>query len=218
MPRADSPLTNYYSARAREYEQIYSKPERQADIERLHNLLPKQFAGRRVLEVACGTGYWTQLLIREANSIVAIDASPETLDIASEKDWPPGRVSFRTGDAYDLPHDLGAFDAAFAGFWWSHIPARDRGMFLSSLDQRLNVGATVVLLDNLFVEGNSTPIAHHDADGNTYQLRRLNDGSMHVVLKNFPAEHELRADVDAFGRNVQFTSLQYYWLLRYEKR
>ena len=91
-------------------------------------------------------------------------------------------------------------------------------MFLNSLDQRLNVGATVVLLDNLFVEGNSTPIAHHDADGNTYQLRRLNDGSIHVVLKNFPAEHELRADVDAFGRNVQFTSLQYYWLLRYEKR
>ena len=218
MPRADSPLTNYYSARAREYEQIYSKPERQADIEHLQKLLPRHFAGRRVLEVACGTGYWTQFLIREAKSIVAVDASPETLEIAAEKVWPPGRVSFRAADAYDLPQDLGTFDAAFAGFWWSHIPVRDRRTFLRSLDQRLNVGATVVLLDNLFVERNSTPIAHRDADGNTYQRRRLNDGSEHVVLKNFSAEDELCADVSAFGRNVQFTSLQYYWKLRYQKR
>lgn len=218
MQRVDASLANYYSARAREYEQIYSKPERQPDIEQLQNLLPRHFAGRRVLEVACGTGYWTQFLIREANSIVGVDASDETLDIASEKAWPPGRVTFRTGDAYALPQDLGTFDAAFGGFWWSHIPARDRRTFLSSLDQRLNVGATVVLLDNLFVEGNSTPIAYRDADGNTYQRRRLNDGSKHIVLKNFPAEDELRKDVDAFGHNVQFTSLRYYWLLCYEKR
>ncbi|MGA7985341.1 MAG: class I SAM-dependent methyltransferase, partial [Burkholderiales bacterium] len=128
------------------------------------------------------------------------------------------RVTFRVGDAYDLPDDLGAFDAAFAGFWWSHVPVRDRKVFLISLDQRLLVGAKVVLLDNLFVEGNSTPIANDDADGNTYQRRRLNDGSEHIVLKNYPSEAELCADVASFGENVSFTALEYYWLLSYDKR
>lgn len=218
MRRIDAPLTDYYAARAREYEQIYSRPERQTDLGHLQHLLPALFPSRRVLEVACGTGYWTRFLIRKAASVVAVDASPETLRIAAEKDWPPGRVTFRVADAYELPEELGTFDAAFAGFWWSHIPVRDRRAFLSSLDQRLVAGAAVVLLDNLFVEGNSTPIAERDTDGNTYQRRRLNDGSEHVVLKNFPSEEELRADVAALGQKVQFTALQYYWLLSYEKR
>jgi hypothetical protein len=94
----------------------------------------------------------------------------------------------------------------------------ERRAFLSSLDRRLLAGARVVLLDNLYVEGSSTPIERRDAEGNTYQRRRLNDGSEHVVLKNFPAEAELRADVAAFGRNVAYTALRYYWLLSYEKR
>jgi SAM-dependent methyltransferase len=218
MGRADGPLTAYYAARAREYEQIYARPERQADLGRLQRLLPALFAGRSVLEIACGTGYWTHFLARDAKRVVALDASPETLQVAVAKDWPAGRVAFRVADAYDLPGDLGDFDAAFAGFWWSHVPVRDRGAFLAGLDRRLLAGARVVLLDNRFVEGSSTPVERRDGDGNTYQRRRLNDGSEHVVLKNFPAEAELRADVAAFGRNVRFTALRYYWLLSYEKR
>lgn len=218
MRHIDSALTDYYAARAGEYEQIYSRPERQADLERLQHLLPPLFAGRRVIEIACGTGYWTRFLVREATSIVAVDTSPETLGIAVEKDWPLGRVAFRVADAYELAEELGTFDAAFAGFWWSHVPIGDRRAFLRSLDQRLVAGAKVVLLDNLFVEGNSTPIAYRDADGNAYQRRRLNDGSEHVVRKNFPSETELRADVASFGQNVSFTALEYFWLLSYEKR
>ena len=41
--------------------------------------------------------------------------------------------------------------------------------------------------------------------------------SEHVVLKNFPSEAELCADIGVLGRNTQFTALQYYWLFSYEK-
>lgn len=218
MRHTDAPLRKYYAARAREYERIYSNPERRADIAQLQLLLAGFFAGSRVLEVACGTGYWTSFLMQEAKSVVAVDMSPETLEIAGEKDWPKERVTFRIADAYALPEDLGTFDAAFAGFWWSHIPLRDRAAFLGSLDRRLRAGSKVLFLYNLFVEGSSTPIAHRDVDGNTYQRRRLDDGSEHVVLKNFPSQAELRAAVAPFGQNVQFTAMQYYWLLRYETR
>jgi demethylmenaquinone methyltransferase/2-methoxy-6-polyprenyl-1,4-benzoquinol methylase len=218
MEHAAASLKAYYAARAREYERVYAKPERQADLRQLETLLPGLFAGRRVLEVACGTGYWTRFLVQGASAIVAVDATAETLEVAADRSWPPGRVSFRVADAYALPDELGAFDAAFAGFWWSHVPVRERARFLGTLDRRLTAGARVVLLDNLFVAGSSTPITSRDADGNTYQRRRLDDGSEHVVVKNFPSATDLRGDIEAFGRNMRFTALQYYWLFSYEKR
>lgn len=76
----------------------------------------------------------------------------------------------------------------------------------------------VAFLDNLYVEGNSTPIARRDADGNTWQNRRLEDGSEHLVLKNYPAEPELIARVDGFGANCRYVGLDYYWLFSFEIR
>jgi demethylmenaquinone methyltransferase/2-methoxy-6-polyprenyl-1,4-benzoquinol methylase len=210
-------LTRYYAQRAREYERIYDKPERQGDLEWLKNALPSMFAGRRVLEIACGTGYWTQYLVREARAMVGIDINDETLAIARSKGLPAERVVFRIADAYAPPEDLGEFDGAFAGFWWSHVPIRDRRRFFVALDKRLAPGARVALLDNLYVEGSSTPISRRDAEGNSYQARRLDDGSEHEVLKNFPSEAELVADVAGVAQNPRFTSLQYYWLFTYDK-
>ena len=213
----DAELRKYYAARAREYEKIYDKPERQADLRQLEVLLPDMLAGRRVLELACGTGYWTQFIFRKARTIVAVDASIETLDLAAAKQLPPERVEYRVADVYELPGELGDFDGAFAGFWWSHVPVREQARFLKSLDQRLRPGARVAFLDNLFVEGNSTPVSHRDEDGNTFQRRRLDDGSEHVVLKNFPTEQDLRGAVGALGRNMQFLRLEFYWVFVYEK-
>ena len=72
----------YYSARAPEYDRVYTKPERQSDLRAMQQWLPAQLSGRRILEVACGTGYWTQFVAPVARSIVAIDAAPEPLEIA----------------------------------------------------------------------------------------------------------------------------------------
>jgi demethylmenaquinone methyltransferase/2-methoxy-6-polyprenyl-1,4-benzoquinol methylase len=177
-------------------------------------LLPELLAGRRVLEIACGTGYWTQFIARKAASMLAVDASSETLELAAAKSLPPG-VELRVADAYQLPEALGLFDGAFAGFWWSHVLIRDQARFLSALDRRLLPGARVVLLDNLYVEGSNTPVSHRDEDGNTYQRRRLADGSEHVVLKNFPTEQELRRCAGAYGGDMRFQRLEYYWVFSF---
>lgn len=210
-------LTRYYAQRAREYERIYDKAERQEDLDRLKRMLPALFAGRRVLEIACGTGYWTQFLIREASAIAGIDFNDETLEIARSKGLPAERVAFRIADAYAPPDDLGEFDGAFAGFWWSHVPIRERRRFFEALDRRLAPGARIALLDNLYVDGSSTPISRRDAEGNCYQARRLEGGSEHEVLKNFPSEAELVADIAGIGQNPRFTALQYYWVFTYDK-
>lgn len=207
-------IHHYYSARAPEYDLVYSKPERQADLRVIEHWLPSLFAGQSIIEVACGTGYWTQFLAPVASEVVAIDASPETLVIAKER-VPVNSVQFAVGDAYDLPIRAQKFSGAFAGFWLSHVPRQSIATFLQGLHATLNPGARVVFLDNRFVVGSSTPISEPDQSGNTYQLRRLQDGSTHSILKNFPSESELRAMVENSSSQVNFHCWQYYWALEY---
>ena len=211
-----SELVAYYRRRAGEYEAIYAKPERQADLAVLRRDVPQRLAGRRVLEIACGTGYWTTLVAPLAASIVATDMAEEPMAIAQTKTYPPERVRFLVADAYQLGDDLGRFDAALAMFWWSHIPLAEIGKFLASLHRRLERGARVVLMDNLYVDGSSTPIAERDAAGNTYQLRPLADGTENRVLKNFPAERDLQATLRPHAARFSYRALQYYWLAEYE--
>jgi ubiquinone/menaquinone biosynthesis C-methylase UbiE len=210
-----SPLQSYYAARADEYDSVYQKPERQADLRQIEEWLPSVLSARTVLELACGTGYWTQFIAPVASSVVAIDSAPETLRIA-ERRVPASNVRFQVGDAYALPQNRSRFDAAFAGFWFSHVPLERQREFLRGLNLALEPGARVVLLDNLFVEGSSTAIAEQDVCGNTYQIRKLGDGSSHRVLKNFPNEAQLRAVVGAgLGEAAAFSSWQFYWAFEY---
>ena len=209
-----SPLQAYYAARAHEYDAVYRKPERQPDLREIERWLPTLLSGRRVLEVACGTGHWTQFIAPVAESVVAIDSAVETLRIAEQR-VVASNVVFEVGDAYALPRGK-AFTAAFAGFWWSHVPLERQHAFLRGLDASLAPGARVVLLDNRFVEGSSTAIAERDAVGNTYQVRTLADGSTHRVLKNFPAEAELRALLaTGLGESVDYRAWRFYWALVY---
>ncbi|MBU4486623.1 MAG: hypothetical protein KKD38_06805 [Candidatus Delongbacteria bacterium] len=53
-------MKQYYAERAKEHDKVYLKPERQEDIKKIHEYLKDAFAGMNVLEVACGTRYWTQ--------------------------------------------------------------------------------------------------------------------------------------------------------------
>jgi SAM-dependent methyltransferase len=208
-------METYYARRAAQYEKIYDKPERQGDLARLRAELPPLFKDARVLEIACGTGYWTTLIAAHAESVLAIDAVEDVLAIARGKDYPRSNVRFEQADIYALPAWPEKFSACFGGFWWSHVPLARLEGFLGGLRARLQPGALVVFLDNRYVEGSSTPISHWDAQGNTYQRRRLGDGSSHEVLKNFPTEQQMQAQLAGHGTEVRFSSYEYYWVASY---
>lgn len=208
-------LLDYYARRVEEYERIYQKPERQADLGRLKAYLADLLAGHDLLEIACGTGYWTAHLAPVARAILATDAVADVLDAARSKAYPKGRVRFACADAYALDEIMGVFSAGFAGFWWSHVPKTRLASFLPTFHQRLQPGAVVVFVDNQYVAGSSTPLSETDADGNTYQERRLADGSRHRVLKNFPTQAELRHAVADAATDVAIEDFTYYWCLSY---
>ncbi len=66
-------MSNYYKERAPVYDLVYGYPERQADLRFLEAHLQEMFDGCGVLEIAAGTGYWTQFISRTAKSILATD-------------------------------------------------------------------------------------------------------------------------------------------------
>lgn len=211
----ETSLAAYYVQRAGEYERIYAKTERQADLKRLRSFVEHAFAGADVLEVACGTGYWTEILARSAASVLATDINEEPMAIARSKRLDLEKVTFQNADAYALPSFPRRFSAGFSGFWWSHIPRCQLRAFLCGFHSVLSPGAKVVFINNVYVGASSTPIARVDEHGDTYQVRRLEDGSTHEVRKNFPTNPELLAAVDGLASEVRIERLKYYWILGY---
>jgi ubiquinone/menaquinone biosynthesis C-methylase UbiE len=205
-------LGEYYRQRAAEYDEVYRKPERQADLTRLHELLPPLVAGQRVLEIAAGTGYWTKVLATSAACITATDLNAEAIAIAAQRDYGTGDVRLLTADAYQLETVPGEFDAVFCGFWWSHILRADIPRFLAGLRARVAPGSGLVLLDNRYVPGSNHPVTRTERDGDTYQRRHLADGRGYDVLKNFPTRAQLTADLTGSATAPAWTELEYYWL------
>jgi demethylmenaquinone methyltransferase/2-methoxy-6-polyprenyl-1,4-benzoquinol methylase len=212
----DVALLEYYGARAAEYEKVYAKPERQDDLRALQQLVPSLLRGRRVLDIACGTGYWTRYIAREARSITGCDLSPEVLALARVRQPADHPAEFVTGDAFALHLVPGEFDAVFVGFWWSHVRREDLARFLRGVHGRLPAASCVVIVDNRYVEGSNSAVTRTDGAGNTYQLRRLDDGTEHEVLKNFPSPDDVGTAIDAVGGvEPQVHELGYYWYATY---
>jgi SAM-dependent methyltransferase len=205
-------IGEYYQQRAPEYDEVYAKPERQADLAELRRLLPPLVAGRRVLEIAAGTGYWTAVIAPAAASVTATDLNPETLAVAAGRDYGSARPLLVTADAYRLEAIQGDFDLVFCGFWWSHVARTDTARFLAGVAARAEPGARLVLADNRYVPGSNQPVTRTGPAGDTFQLRRLHDGREYEVLKNFPDRQQLAADVRPWAGGLQYTELKYYWL------
>lgn len=211
----DASLIDYYAKRAQEYERIYEKPERQNDLARLKDLFQKTLAGRDVLEIACGTGYWTRIISQTAKSITATDINEEVLQIARLKNY-GCKASFQKADAFDLPSSQNNFTAGLAAAWWSHLRKSEIRNFLSQFHRQFSSGSLMVFMDNRFVLGSSTAISRADDGGNTYQVRKLENGNQYEVLKNFPNEKEAGKFIGDSAAEFSWMDLQYYWFLTYK--
>jgi demethylmenaquinone methyltransferase/2-methoxy-6-polyprenyl-1,4-benzoquinol methylase len=211
----DASLIDYYAKRANEYERIYEKPERQNDLAKLKELFQKTCPGHDILEIACGTGYWTQAISQTAKSITATDFNEEVLQIARAKKY-GCKVSFQKADAFNLSFSQSNFTAGLAAAWWSHLRKSEIKNFLFQFHRQFFSGALMVFMDNRFVLGSSTPISRTDDEGNTYQLRKLENGNEYEVLKNFPDKKEAEKIISDSAVEICWTELQYYWLLTYK--
>ena len=210
-------MVSYYRDRAEEYDRrAYdpsARPDIQADIQETTRILQEVFAGKSVLEIAAGTGFWTEKIAQTARSITATDINQTVLDVARTKQYPEGRVIFRAADLYALC-DMPASDALFGGFIFSHILKQDLNVFLDTINKYVVRGGTVVLMDNNRKINQN--LDRTDDRGNNYRMRTLEDGSKHEIVKNYPTEDELNDLLSIRSTRIDFKNLQYYWILIYQ--
>ena len=88
-------LVKYYKDRAKEYEEIYFKPERLEELKKTEDILKNIFKGKNLIEIACGTGYWTERISLSAKSILATDINNSVLDVTPNKSYPQSNVVFQ---------------------------------------------------------------------------------------------------------------------------
>ena len=208
-------IQQYYADRANEYDLTYERPERQTDLKTIRILLKNLLNEHHVLEIACGTGYWTKIISSVAKSITATDINNEVLKIAKNKLIKLKKVTFIQDDSYSLNKIRGNFTAGFAFSWWSHILVSKLNDFINVFHSRLQPGALVIFIDNCHIAGSSIPICRIDNDGNTYQIRKLQDGREYEILKNFPTRQTFEEILGKKVKNLKIEFLTYFWIITY---
>ncbi len=208
-------IQQYYADRANEYDLTYQRPERQDDLKTISILLKNLLDGHHVLEVACGTGYWTKIIASVAKSITGTDINNEVLQIEKNKLINSKKVTFIQDDSYSLKKIQGNFTAGFAFSWWSHILISKLKDFLNMFHYRLQPGALVIFVDNSHTEGSCIPISRIDSDSNTYQIRKLQDGREYEILKNFPTRETFDEILGKSVKNLKIEFLTYFWIVTY---
>ena len=208
-------MTAYYARRAAEYERVYAGPRWQDDLAVLRPRVADFAAGRRVLEVACGTGFWTERAAERARGVHATDLNDDTLALARTKSY-AAPVTFERRDAYAPAGREGAgrFDAGLAGLWLSHVDLARIDEFLRAFHSHLAPGAVVLMFDERATEERPNPPASRvDAAGNRYEMRRLLDGERFEIVKNLFDRARLEALVRPHAAALHCRELRYFWLL-----
>jgi ubiquinone/menaquinone biosynthesis C-methylase UbiE len=84
-------------------------------------MLSKHLGPRmRVLELGCGTGYFTRELVRSGADVVAIDVSPELLEIA-RANCPGSNVRYEIQNASALSYPDAVFDSVVGSSVLHHL-------------------------------------------------------------------------------------------------
>ena len=192
---------------------MYSIPEEQQDLAKSVKIFQKMFFNKNVFEIACGTGYWTEQISRSAASVFATDINENVIEIAKERKL-SGNVTFEVADLFEVKTNFN-YDALFGGFIWSHILIEELDNFLNKVTKPLKSNSTIAFIDSRHVRDgfhDLRSISKTDENGNTFQIRTLENGMSYQVLKNFPSEEFLVQKLSRVAHDINYIELEHYWI------
>lgn len=193
----------YYRARAAEYDETVI-PDVGVDVlsDTKRALLAAIEAFRPngvVLELACGTGTWTPELLRYADHVTAVDASPEMLELARAR-ADDERVRFVQADIFDWKPGR-RYGVIFFGFRLSHVPLERFDEFWGRLADWLEPGGRVFFVDDDY----RTPDELIEGEASSTVRRRLEDGRTFRAVKVAHTPADLERRLSQLGWNVTVT-------------
>ncbi len=111
-----------------------------------HGLLLKYLPPhcREALEIGCGTGAFARLLAKRADHVLALDLSPNMIQIAAERSAHYPNIDFEVGDVMDRRFSPGQFDCIASIATLHHLPPEE---VLPKLRDALKPGGTLEVLD-----------------------------------------------------------------------
>jgi len=197
----------YYRARAAEYDEWFFRTGRYYrgeenkkqwfdEIAVVRAALESSKPRGSILELACGTGVWTPHLVSHAREVIAVDASPEALDV-NRRRVADNRVRYECADLFTWqPSER--FNYIFFGFWLSHMPRSRFDGFWHMVSDALDTDGRVFFVDSLRVQ-EATAQDHAPLGRSGREVRKLNDGREFQIVKVFHNPSQLAASLKGRG-------------------
>jgi len=164
----------YYSARAPEYHNVILSSGPLA-VARRHLLALGPL--RDVLELAPGTGNWTEELVRIGETVTVVDASPEMMEINRQR-IADARVEYRQADLFQWTADR-QYDLVFSAFFLSHVPPDLVDAFLVRTCSAVRPEGHLFIVDQC----DDLPNYPVPAREGIYEQRALLDGRTFSIVK-----------------------------------
>jgi SAM-dependent methyltransferase len=164
----------------------------------------------KVLEFACGTGLWTQHLVRYAESVTAVDSAPEMLALNRGR-LGSGKVDYVQADLFDW-HPDARYDVVFFSFWLSHVPPDWFDAFWDTVGSCLSATGRVFFIDSLYAEASTARDQRLEGPAASTSDRRLNDGRVFRIVKVYYRPDDLSARLAELGWQVAVQTTSHYFL------
>lgn len=164
-------------------------------LEHLHRYLAvlRLTQGKRVLDIACGEGYGTDLIGRGAKSAVGVDIDAAAV-MHAQRTYGRENVRFLHGDATVIPMEDGSVDVVVSFETIEHLTAQQK--MLGEFKRVLAPGGVLIL---------SSPDRHEYSDvprfSNPYHVRELYRSELEGLVREHFKAHRL------YGQRVQYASV-----------
>jgi SAM-dependent methyltransferase len=206
----------YYSLRAGEYDDAYrltGQPDRgpasnaswHEEMERLQRSFDRVVLHGDVVELAAGTGVWTERLVGRASSLTVLDGSGEMLEVNRARlGSAAGDVSYAVVDLFEWRPVL-TWDSCVFGFWLCKVPDDRINRFLDTVADALRPDGVVCCVDKAADTEPSTEL----------ETRTLDDGRQFTIIDHprppsrlveVFATAGMDVEVETFGRRFCLVS------------
>lgn len=124
----------------------YEDPKRLAFSFSRYKFVSKMLSGsERVLEIGCGDGFFSRVVLQETGTLTAIDFDQVFIEDALDRAHPEWEIDFRPHDMLSGPVSGQPFDAAYTLDVLEHIPMEDENQFLENVVRSLKAHGTLIV-------------------------------------------------------------------------
>ena len=155
-----------------------------------------------VLEIASGTGIWTEAVIKTASAVTALDSSEEMLERCKSRLGANPKIRYVVADFFDWSPDQ-RYDALTFSFMISHVPASKLDEFVLKLSRSLRHGGRTFFVDQ---QTQAMKYEELDQPGGEVAWRTLENGKRFQVFKHFYTPEEIQKSFLAHEISIKITN------------